>query len=299
MSRPSTPRRANLCEEKLEKGWCRCHPAEYSSLCQSCHKRVNKGDCITHNISGWIHVECPIGIASERGIRSIEAGFNNNVDYGGSFLRIAADGEQRSMPTPQRLLSYFDDQEDTKMPAASVSSSTADDSSKKRPIDITQDDEADDDGVESNKRSKYDNNDSMVAVSKNWGSYSDDKRTDEQMNILNHEPKLGDVVTINALAGCGKTSVSECFVSFDMSNIPLSNDSYIQSDHCSLMQQNLDRESKQDMPLFGIQSYCRRRSHAVQQISKKQYGDKDFSFLCSTQIFWYLEYEEGKPNRRL
>jgi len=170
---------------------------------------VNKGDCITHNISGWVHVECPIGIASERGIRSIEAGFNNNVDYGGSFLRISADGEQRSMPTPQRLLSYFDDQEDTKMPAASVSSSTDDGSSKKRPIDITQDDkpdQADNDGVESNKRSKYDNNDSMVAVSKNWGSYSDDKRTDEQMNILNHEPKLGDVVTVNALAGCGKTS---------------------------------------------------------------------------------------------
>ena len=219
MAHTVTPNRTHsFCDKRLrDANGCWCHRAQYSGRCQSCHKQISLGDCIQSNISGWVHVKCPIGNGSERGVRTIEDGFNNNVDYGSSFLKrlTMMDGEQRSMPSPLRLTFNDEQEDDTKMPAK------ASKEKKRRHIEITQesdeerelgdeDNELDDDDNQegcSNKRAKHEEDAILAELIDNpQGNYADQMRTDEQMAILSHEPERGDVVVVNALAGCGKTT---------------------------------------------------------------------------------------------
>ena len=201
-------------------------------------------DCIKHATSGWVHVKCPTeNGTTERGMRTIEAGFNN-VDYGSSFLqRLTTNGEQRLTPPPLHLTFDEEQDDDTKMPATVESempaTGTVEKGSHKRPIKITQEpdeddepdedeepdedvepdedeesdggyNEVDDDDTEgrSRKRAKHEDTALTVLIDNSQGNYAEQKRTDEQMKILSHEPKTGDVVVVNALAGCGKTTVS-------------------------------------------------------------------------------------------
>jgi len=224
-------KRHNICQERLRLGSCNCWEAKYSQQCQSCHKRINQNDCITRNFSGWAHTECPIGNAGERGIRTIEAGFNNCVDYGSSFLRrlSAADGARISLPSPLRL--DFGEPEDAKIPAVSQEPEDAKiptvsqepkeakmSAVSQEPDDATipavtqESDKSDEESQEPKcKRAKREDStsteiDRIEDDKTGNGEYADEKRTNEQMAILSHEPKVGDVVVVNALAGCGKTT---------------------------------------------------------------------------------------------
>lgn len=217
LSNVITPTRTsnNFCENRLSPWGCGCHPAGKTQNCQSCRKRIQLGDCIKHATAGWVHTKCPIGDGiTERGVRTIEAGFNN-VDYGSSFLqRLTTNGEQRLSPPPLHLTFDGEQDNDTKMPATAEKAS-------KRPIEITtepgEDDEPDKDDEQgdtddtegrSRKRAKHEETVLTVLIDNSQGNYADQKRTDEQMKILSHEPETGDVVVVNALAGCGKTTVS-------------------------------------------------------------------------------------------
>ena len=219
---------------------------------------MNLGDCIQSNISGWVHVKCPIGNGSERGVRTIEDGFNNRVDYGSSFLKrlTMMDGEQRSMPSPLRLTFNDEQEDDTKMPAK------ASKEKKRRHIEITQesdeereldednelDESSDNEEGCSNKRAKHEEDAILVEMIDNsQGNYANQMRTDEQMAILSHEPERGDVVVVNALAGCAKTTVSAILITCNVlslaDNLTNSLSHLVIPDHCSLMQQNTHRTS--------------------------------------------------------
>ncbi len=178
-----TRTRNNFCEEKLLSPWgCRCHPAQYSQLCQSCHKRIQLGDCINHNNTpGWVHTKCPTeNGTNERGARTIEAEFNN-VDYGSSFLQRLTSNEnveQRLIPPPLHLTFDGEQDDDTKMPA------TVEKGSHKRSVEITQDsdedeepdegdNELDDDDAKrrSRKRAKHKDTALTVLIDNSQGHY--------------------------------------------------------------------------------------------------------------------------------
>ena len=190
-----------MCQVRLRLGDCGCVKAKFSQLCQSCHKQVNLEDCIHKPFSGWCHKECPIGIVADRGITTIEAGFNN-VDYRNSFLGLATSdadgrgplpflrlttgnaddgGKHASLPTACRL-----DFDDCKISTTAIGH-------KRKIKEISQD--SDD----------FSGNDGSDEESED-GDYANEKRTNEQMSILMNKPKEGEVVAVNALAGCGKTT---------------------------------------------------------------------------------------------
>ena len=211
---PNRDRAHCFCDDRIPSS---CH-AIFSQMCQSCHKRINIDDCIRHDdLCGWVHAKCPIGKGTaELGLKTIEDGFNK-VDYGSSFLQKLPNEEQRSMPSPLHLTFGGEEQDDdTKMPATLEKGSH-----KKRSIKISQesDEERESDGGDigpdydaeerySTKRAKYED---TALIDASQGNYADQMRTDEQMRILSHEPNKGDVVVVNALAGCGKTTVSTMF----------------------------------------------------------------------------------------
>lgn len=213
---PNRDRAHCFCDDRRYGDRCSCWHAKMTQLCQSCHKRINIDDCIRHDICGWTHTKCPIGNGTtERGLKTIEDGFNK-VDYGSSFLQKLPNEEQRSMPSPLRLTFGGEEDDDAKMPATLEKGSH-----KKRPIKISQesDEEGESDGGDigpdydaeerySTKRAKYED---TALIDASQGNYADQMRTDEQMRILSHEPNKGDVVVVNALAGCGKTTVSTMF----------------------------------------------------------------------------------------
>ena len=268
--------RAGKCEQYPN---CYCVKAQYEQCCQSCKRRVKLGDCIGKAPCGWTHVECPgRNSERERGLLTITAGLNTNVDYGNSFLRIGS-----SLPPLLLENGVQEDEkeeEDSKMPAYSTSSLQprrlefdepgeneedemesnipaegrvkkrkkkvveitsvdefgymktetvpvwydADDAQitqdvrgvpetptagTKKPPPITPDDDCPEDSSRSTyKRSRRDEQKSSPGILSlsNAGDYADEKRTNEQMEILMHRPELGEVVVVNALAGCGKTT---------------------------------------------------------------------------------------------
>jgi len=130
--------------------------------------------------SGFVHVKCPVG---EGGLKSIEAGFSPSIDYGSSFLRrLTVDGDQISL-SPRRLI--FDETVDVGSRKSNL----------KRALVAAQD---------PRKCAKY--YDSTESSPDEEGEYANEKRSAEQMAILNYEPEMGEVVVVNALAGCGKTT---------------------------------------------------------------------------------------------
>ena len=64
------------------------------------------------------------------------------------------------------------------------------------------------DGFPEPSRKRTKREDAINAADEDGGEYSDEIRTKEQMEILSYEPDVGEVVVVNALAGCGKTSTT-------------------------------------------------------------------------------------------
>ncbi|KAL7545838.1 hypothetical protein ACHAWF_009187 [Thalassiosira exigua] len=259
---PERPR-GSKCQERSATGSCGCWKAQFSQNCQSCHKRIRIDDCITHDICGWTHTECPIGCGEERGLRSIEAGFACSVDYSQSLLDRSVDGiEEKPLPLPLRL--EFDDVGKAQGEATNLVSQDADDLEAKRSRHVfTEDSKSKVDKINAKKRAKHgltksvafdfvtngtilvsqgvdeeiksggDDNKSKDAINfthdvdteKKTSKGGDEhgchevahmfteskdqytmKMTKEQMDILSHKPEVGDVVVVNALAGCAKTT---------------------------------------------------------------------------------------------
>lgn len=161
-------------------------------LCQSCKKWINIGDCIrSDSVTGWTHTECPIGNGIERGIASIEKGFSK-VSYSDWWRITEEENAPRALCSEMNL------------------EAAEDETDQKRPASLLDADEIHD---EQHKRAKT----NPVAVScegdgeDNSSSYEDKKRTKEQCDILSYEPDSGEIIAVNAYAGCGKTTTVSLF----------------------------------------------------------------------------------------
>lgn len=211
-------RRHNRCQERRRFGYCSCWQAQFPQACQSCGRQIYLEDCITaQNIQGrshWTHSECQGH--EERGLTAIEAGFNNNIDYSSSFISRLGNSDGNELPSRRLELEF-----DAESSSAAVAAGT------KRSATISQEDDEEDDAKPAAvKRESNDDNEDEdhniptykrakreeIGLSTIDGGdtddadYADKKRTNEQMEILYHEPEVGDVVAVNALAGCGKTT---------------------------------------------------------------------------------------------
>ena len=208
--------------------WPNCYhiKAHYLSNCQGCHLRFNKEDCIVYIKCGWTHVECPGKSEQERGLVSLEKDYNKSVDYGTSYLaRITmGKGQCLSLPShphyavrPLQIESDFDAEADNTVKPMQVTQEECQKqgtTSSSVPQDYWDDyDEESDfeyDNASPTKKTKYANQSTEVTALSTYhadgGKYANEKKTEEQMKILQHSPKRGEVVAVNALAGCGKTT---------------------------------------------------------------------------------------------
>lgn len=182
------------CERRCVYGSCFCYKAELCQRCQSCHRYVMEGHCIFNPGGGWVHVRCSGD--EDRGVTSIVKGLNTNI-------RMLESGDEAQ--GVQEAIMCEEDHETDKMK----------NSQSAVLVSQSQGDKGEDESggihgarqssmFEDNHDSDYeDDSDTAVAVPQ---KPQEEPWTREQLDILNHEASPGDLICINALAGCGKTT---------------------------------------------------------------------------------------------
>lgn len=164
----------SYCLEYRQNRCCHCYKAKFKQDCQSCKSRVNVGDCV-HNLGfGWVHKRCQQD--DNRGLPSIQQGFSPSVNLG------LIKAESSSTTHAMRRLKY--DHE------------SADENSAADP----------EDELESLSLKAEDDSDSPNESEDEETNQQEHDLTKEQAAIIHFQPNQGDVVCVNALAGCGKTT---------------------------------------------------------------------------------------------
>lgn len=177
------------CKERAENGYCCCFKAGLPQRCQACNSEIRESHCIMKiDGGGWVHVRCrgdelresdevltdafvqqaPARAALEAGPTQKSIGYLESVR--GNDEAATSDSECRYGAPKQG---------DTKPAAGSFSAANV----------VTQS------GPSSNE-SSYESDDGGGL----------DRLTKEQKRIVEHQPSRGDVIRIDALAGCGKTT---------------------------------------------------------------------------------------------
>ena len=165
-------RRQRICNQKKQYGYCQCAcTASFEQACQCCKERINVGDCINNPGYGWIHSVC--GQDEKRGLPAIEEGFTPDVNLDRLL--------ESEPPRARRRLKWGDEEEEEEV------------------------DGEDDKNEDNNDDDDYDEEDSKPHAEAEEEAHHD-YLTDEQRRVKNYQPKLGDVICVNALAGCGKTT---------------------------------------------------------------------------------------------
>mmetsp|Transcript_13843 Transcript_13843/g.31431 ORF Transcript_13843/g.31431 Transcript_13843/m.31431 type:complete len:706 (+) Transcript_13843:95-2212(+) len=183
------------CEWRRREGGCGCVKAQLVQDCQSCKNRIFRKDCIQKQAAGWCHKECPN--EAKRGLPAIKSNYNS-VDY--SLVHRLEHGQ--SPQSPPRLLPDAATDWTTISKAASI---VTPESPTKRPR-LAAD----------NPESAMETSTTMCRRALDFSSAKDGtdrarrasgvRETEEQQDILSYNAGLGEVVAINALAGCGKTT---------------------------------------------------------------------------------------------
>lgn len=198
---PNPERREYHCKQRREHGFCGCFKAIFSGMCQNCRNRMHSptdgralGDCLVKRDIGWCHVECNDN-EEVRGIRSIQKQYNEV--HHGNLLRIEARNESEPVP----LLA--EDQ-------SKVSSLTREAPRIHSPPSKRQRKKSEDEACSEIVPLDFFDTQSRENSENDFECSDDEARktreTEEQKRILKHVPRPGDVVCVNALAGCGKTT---------------------------------------------------------------------------------------------
>jgi len=180
-------RQGTFCRTRREEGKdaCRCHKAIFSQDCQVCGRPIRLGDCVLKFPSGWGHIECPGD--NKRGLQSIENNYQkvHHIDLfveDGKPSSVTSDlmevGKRLSYYVPRQIASKFDE-EDQSTSGSCIHGEGNEDDIKPPPRKLAK-----------TEHNSCDNNHS----------------SGEQKRILAYEPETGEVVCVNALAGCGKTT---------------------------------------------------------------------------------------------
>ena len=173
-----------------------------------CGKRIRADDCIYHyQSSGWGHTECHGD--NERGSEAIERGYHHEVHYddlikNGNGHYVLMGGDSKPSPTSVGQLVSNMDEEGNMNTSGGVRLDYV-----PRQLAVTFQGEAHNPRVQTtcSKEEEDDIKPPQRKIAKiQHDSSGNDHMTNEQKRILAHEPKMGEVVCINALAGCGKTT---------------------------------------------------------------------------------------------
>lgn len=170
--------RDTYCLEHREKGVCACYKAKYEQQCQCCKCMLRIGDCTQNLGYGWVHCHCDQD--DNRGLPSIRRGFIAAVNLG-----LALEDEAPSVNARRTLTLEDESVSDEKQNSAAASDEDADEeeSSKKGSTTAT-----------------------TLAAHHDETAQQQEHLTKEQSAIIQFRPTSGDVVCVNALAGCGKTT---------------------------------------------------------------------------------------------
>lgn len=223
-------RNCNYCEERLQGGYCDCYKARYKTNCKKCRKPVYEDDCL--EFGTWDHTQCPRPIARDEYVpRSLiisdgkrqpdqnyckerlrygectchPASFYQKCQscskqikigdcihgYNCGWCHVLCPGEEEN-----RLLAIVSSfRKDVNLCKQLESSE-----SKCKPRILAHE------FYDSECRSEDEESvSSEVHVTTEYEFK--EKLTAEQKAILSHRPDHGDIVCINALAGCGEYSL--------------------------------------------------------------------------------------------
>lgn len=184
--------RSRHCRRRKREKHCDCVIARFSQKCQFCGKWITEGDCINRYRYGWGHTECYEN-ENERGIPSIEKQYNL-VHYTDDFL---IEDESKKC-YPRRL--FFEDNDDKEARGKKISSEEKTNSKE-------EEEDHNSVYVSSSKAQSSDPMAVVVTPTKKPRKTNDDSNiTREQKKILSYAPQEGEVVCVQALAGCGKTT---------------------------------------------------------------------------------------------
>mmetsp|Transcript_36437 Transcript_36437/g.88223 ORF Transcript_36437/g.88223 Transcript_36437/m.88223 type:complete len:829 (+) Transcript_36437:62-2548(+) len=175
------------CKERKNKNYCCCFSARLSQDCQSCKNRIIPGDCIGKKAAGWCHTECPN--EENRGLPSIRNSYNS-VDH---LLLLEND------PSPQ-LQAYASN---ARAPVSMATVVTPEKPTKRPRLAADNSEFATETSTTSCRRAL---NFSSAKSDTDGARASGVRETKEQQDILSYKAELGEIVAINALAGCGKTT---------------------------------------------------------------------------------------------
>lgn len=183
------------CKIRAERGWCGCIEARLPQKCQACNSDIEKGHCIKYGGGGWVHVRCRGDELRE----SEEVLTDAFIPQAPSRAALEAGPAQKAVG----LLKSGREQDDDE---ASVAGDSENDS------DYCEDDGDDIKPSASCFSATGANIVTQSGPSSGESSYESDgedglgRLTKEQRRIVEHQPSQGDVIRIDALAGCGKTT---------------------------------------------------------------------------------------------
>jgi len=187
--------------------------ARFEQCCQSCGGWISVGDLIVRNLCGWVHVHC---LRDEtRGLPPIQNGFIPEVSL--SPLKLAQITENGEVDDESKNCN----EGSSNMPASGhedggCQEETTKSASRKRRAesDVIAESDSGQPDPKILKPARLDFSDDESATVKDeveqrtQGQSTGSRRglTQEQKDIINFQPSVTDVVFVNALAGCGKTT---------------------------------------------------------------------------------------------
>lgn len=225
-----TKRNCNHCDERLQGDYCECWKARYTGNCKKCRKPIYEDDCL--EFGTWNHTQCPRPIAREEyaprslilsdGKRKPDQNYcKERLRYGDCTCYAAGMSQKCQSCSKQikigdcihahncgwchvlcpgeeenRLLAIVSDfRKDVNLYKQLESSEP-----KCKPRILAHEFYASDCSSDDDESTSSELNVTTEYEFK-------EKLTEEQKAILSHRPNHGDIVCINALAGCGKYSL--------------------------------------------------------------------------------------------
>ncbi|GFH53642.1 hypothetical protein CTEN210_10118 [Chaetoceros tenuissimus] len=299
---PSTPVEHNYCDKRQRGETCKCFQSRFSSSkCPSCTKQIYEGDCLSKGSNGkWGHTRCFPSIAQEayqpRRLFSDEQSHeynycqirlrNTEEKCGCHLARISQEcqycmkqinvGDCTRHETcgwchticpggeENRWLAIVKSFRSDIKPCLQLESSD----SKFKPRILANEFEAD---TSAYKSSTYEHS-NRALVCEPEDEYKE-HLTDEQKGILSHQPKHGDIICINALAGCGKTTLIAALCNQIHDSVPFAKNLYLVYNKSNQVEAQLSNKfPKSRMEIRTTHSFVLRHYFGKNHVNVKPIG---------------------------
>lgn len=196
---------SGYCIERSANGYCNCFKARLRQRCQSCNSPIEKDHCIFNAGGGWVHRLCPGD--ENRGYASIFESFNTSVlriESGTIDIRrrLEFDDKRHSQDDEEAEATDLRKQGEDEATAADIESKHGTSSQAIVSPEVLRSSVEDDDSTVDAKLVKR----ALDFESEHTDGDDTSPLTQEQRAILDYDASPGDLICVNALAGCGKTT---------------------------------------------------------------------------------------------